>query len=354
MKKKCVFAALYTMTILIVGCSCGSQEDTLDGNVKKIIKTRAYTVKNHFDELTSDQPIYDMGYQAILGEMSKQLWTTQYFDKYGNTIKIEHFRLDDDGKEKTNMVSIYEYYSLEKGLISLVTTKSDLVGLLEERYIRNENGDLLEVVKLHNGEMSEKKKYSYNNSNQQIKEELYENQGLVEVIQYTYDSSEKNFGRLIKKENQNLKNDYRRETEYEFSDDGIVIKSRSKYYQDGELFSDFTTTYSDYIGEVATKEIRDGFSKPTLVSVDANGLKSEHGGGSQRMLITKELDDRGNLIKQVEEGLQKKNDNPLLMGFNNSAFEMNYTYNERGDWSQLLFKHGFTNSLIVRDIEYLD
>src|SRR5690554_5689901 len=103
MKKKCFFTVLYSLVTLLVGCSFGNQNDTLESRVKKVIKTRAYTLKTNFDELTYDEPIFQLGFQNVLGDISDGIWTIQYFDKHNNILKKEHIRLDDNKKEKIYM-----------------------------------------------------------------------------------------------------------------------------------------------------------------------------------------------------------------------------------------------------------
>lgn len=347
MRENGFLIVLFSILGLLVSCSAGKHRDILDAEVVKVVKTRAYTAKAHFDELTFDEPVYQfVGYQELLGDIDcSHVWTIQYFDQHNNILKVERVRLDDNEEEKIEMTTIYEYYSLEKGLLSSVKNESNLVGQFGEKYIRNENGDLLEIIRQHNDETKEKTKYLYNSTNQLIKEEIYKENGIAESIEYTYDSPLTVVGRLIRKEKVSGE-DYRRETDYELSDEGLVVSKRSKIYQDGGLFSDITTIYEDYIGDVATKEIRKGSSKPTLISVDAYGRKvDEHGGGDVETIIIKELDARGNIIKQIE----KESGGSEL-----NNFDIKYTYNDNGDWIKLLIKTNYGQYIFVRDIEYVN
>lgn len=360
MKKNFLFVVLYSLIGLLSSCSFGNRSDALNEKVVKIIKTRAYTAKVHFDESTFDEPVYQIGgYQDLLSDIDgSHVWTIQYLDKHNNVLKVERIRLGDGANEEIEMTTINEYFSEEGGLLSMIEKESKLVGQFREKYIRNENGDLLEVIKQHNDEITEKIKFLYNASNQLIKEETYEEGGIREAIEYTYDSPQKDIGKVIRKESENFRDDYRRETDYELSEEGFVLKKRSKYYQDGSLYSEFTTIYEDYIGEIATREIQDGFSGPTLVSENANGTKSEYGGGPKQTLIIKELDAKGNIIKQTEKELgstpqiQSKIDISSRNSFNN--VQMEYAYNDRDEWTRLLFKTGSLEYIIIRDIEYIN
>jgi len=344
--------------VIILGCDSKSRDNSSsEDKAVIIIKTKAYTTKPNFDKLTFDRPMYNLGYDEIISMDFS--WSVKYFDKYNNMIKLEKFNLDSNGSEKIYTTKVYQYYSPEKNQLSYVKIKNDW-GNEEEKYIRDSNGQLKEIIKNSSDTMNEKTVYTYNSTRQKIKKETYKQNGLVESFEYVYDSPQKDNSHVIKEIR--YYSNYRVETEYKWLNDKIT-SGRRKYFEDEKLVSDMTTYYKNYVGNVPTEEIAEGIDNSLKqVSEDGSVLRTIEGTPFRRKVV-KTLDDHKNiltystLIEDIDENGQTIAPSSFDLGLGTHRqriYECKYTYNQKNHWTELLFSADNQKYLVVREITYLD
>ena len=334
---------------IIFGCASKNQDSlSNEEKVVKIIKTKAYTTRPDFDKLAIDRPTYDMGYDRTLGmDLS---WGVQYFDKYGNILKWEKFKYDTTDDENIYKTIYYHYYNPQEKKLSLIKTDMGNWGSSEQKFIRNEDGRLVECITTTGSAMDEKILYSYNSSGKKIKKDVYEKEGKTESYEYVYDLPFKDSSNLVKEVCTNIKRNYKTETEKKWSSDGKIILERYKVISAGKLITDMTFNYSKHVGEIPLEETRIGFQ--TVIVGDPTVVRQK---------IVRELNNNQDIVKYKMEELDEKGkviQPTILKEISNIAMyrghELKYTYNDKNDWVELLLSAHNQKYIIVRDIKYLD
>lgn len=351
------------VTLSLGAYSCASKSDdysSAQDAIVKIIKTKCYSTRTSFDKLDKDKPEYDMGYDETI-EMDFS-FSTKYLDKYDNVIKLENFMLDSTGNERIYRTTTYQYYSPEKKQLALVKIKSDY-GNEENKYIRDNTGLLIEIIKSTGEKMFEKTVYKYSSSGQAIKKEVYREKGLKESFEYIYDSPKKDSGRIIKEIETNYGPSFTVEREYRWTEEGKNTSTRIKEFENGQLLSDLTFYYKKNSGDIVTEEVIEGYNAP-LKEVSQDGtvkkiVKCEPFRGTTIKTIdkhyniltysysTEDLNEKGQVIPKKKLGLLSDiYPNPRI-------YECKYTYNQKGDWIELLFSADNQKYLVFREIKYL-
>ena len=193
----CIIAFFLKTTF---SCASKSQDNfSTENKVVKITKIKVYTAKQDFDKLTIGEPVFNMSHDDNL-DMDLN-WETRYFDKYNNVLKLENFQIDNNGKEKIYRTIYYQYYSPQENKLSSRKTIIGSDDEVEEKYIRNSDGLLTEIIKIGKYKEQQKKLFTHNATGQQVKEEVYEQKGLKESSEYTYDSPQKDKAHMIKEVN---------------------------------------------------------------------------------------------------------------------------------------------------------
>lgn len=353
---KILFAGIVLMSQTL--CTNNEKNKTLDSSkIVKIVKTSAFTAKNEFDKLVPDEPVYDLGYDRTMGlDFS---WRIKHSDEFDNILCLEKYRQNKKGEEEVLETVYNKYFSSSEGKLSNVKIDK-IFGITEKKYNRNEEGVLMEIQTLENGKMDEKIICTYNEFGQKVKEEIYQESGLVKSFQYTYDIPSLSNGNIIKEIHHSIgKYKYRIEYDYYWSESNHLIKSKRKYYQDGKLLSDLVTHYESYVGNIATKEITEGYNlifdtlsreyideeliQQRLYRTTIDKSLNSYGDITKYIRFSKHIDQDGNEIKRS-----------LLYDIGD-VYECEYTYNKRNDWIKVLLSvDPFTKYIIIREITYID
>jgi hypothetical protein len=382
-----------------LGCASKSQGNaSTENNVVKIIKLKVYEAKRDFDKSVIDEPVYAMPYDENLD--MDLYWSVEYFDKYDNILKLERYKIDDNGKEEVLYTTYYQYYSPEKKRLSSIKTEHSSENWNEEeKYIRNSDGLLMEIIKYTKLSVSHKTVFTYNATGQKVKEEIYEQKGLKESFDYTYDSPQKDESHIVKEihvyydlKGKEVSNDLNYESssveiERKWSNEGKVISSRRKEFQKGELLSDRKCYYNQHIGDIATEIIEEGFDPPIkIMSLNgSNKIISTGGRRHFRSKTIKTLDSNNNVIEYTRSGkvLDEKDlvtkskepiedilatqlDKPASKKLIEPGFypkpageyedkqTYKYTYNKKNEWTEVLHSTSYQKYIITREIKYLD
>ena len=346
------YITILSLSFAFISClKNDSSESTSKQNISKVITTKAFTAKQEFDNLVEDKPALTMGYDRTLG--MDFTWNTKHLDKFGNIIYQEDLNLNDKGEQEVYRKITKEYFDPEQRKLSRIFDESKIYGKTEEKYVRNDQGQLQEILKTRNEKLDEKTVYTYNEVGQRTKRELFKEAGIYEINLYIYDSPSLTDGN-VKQETHKVFGDdgYTEELEYERTKDNKILKLRRKYFENEKLQSDVTTSYTAFIKDFPTMEVREGYDSPTTYT-DGTVIQSE----PYRMTTKYALNDNGDIIeyKSIVERLTKAEKRSVFDFDLITIYKCDYTYNENKDWIKLIFSpEPKIKYIISRDIKYLD
>ena len=410
MKQIFTFCIIAFFLKTIFSCASKSQDNfSTENKVVKITKIKVYTAKQDFDKLTIGEPVFNMRHDDNL-DMDLN-WETRYFDKYNNVLKLENFQIDNNGKEKIYRTIYYQYYSPQENKLS---SRKTIMGSdnEEEKYIRNSDGLLTEIIKIGKYKEQQKTLFTHNATGQRVKEEVYEEKGLKKSFEYTYDSPQEDKGHIIKEininydlTNKNVSDDnyesYSVKIEREWSNEGKLISSSAQELKNGEVLFDNKYYYKQYVGDIAIKIIVEGFHPPAkevnLLDLE-RGISNETIVGERQFFrheITKTLNTNNDIIEcslygevlnekgQViskkfipyqdrpksketlrESALRQLKESGGHQKVNNIKFspldyertdKYTYTYNQKNEWIEILYSFDkYQKHFILREIKYLN
>lgn len=363
MKTKLIYLFL---SVVLFSCTKNNPKMTpYNDSIKKIIITRTYTTKTEFNELKLNSPVYNgLGYDKSVGlELD---WTINHLDKYSNIIYQEEFMYDTiTNREIVTRKVTNEYYSDKDHKLSKVTIDNLKFGFITKLYLRNNLGILIEINKFDGKHLNEKTVFYLNEINQRIKEEVYEKDGLSAVYNYVYDKPSLKDGKIIQETyvkyenppNKFLSEWHREETDYIWDDSGKLNMTHIRYYQEGVKLSDYTTTYKDYIGDIASVVIKKGFENIFLSRDKNNKIDTSKFGPSFYSILKLDINEKGDISK-VDSKVQylSKSGAPInyypILSLGGTIVE--YLYNERNDWIKLILTSPLGEKYIsTREIIYL-
>jgi len=352
---KYIFNFFLLIGIFIISLSCSDKSPKLipyDNSIVKIIKTSAYEAENEFDEIVPGEPVYDLGYDRTMGlDFS---WRIEHFDKYNNIIYKERFHLNDYGEEEVYGKVINEYYSLGEGKLSKRII--DEYGITEIKYIRDEEGRVLEIQTINNDKLFEKTIYAYNESGQRIREEKFKKDGLDKIGEFYYNSEDKE-GKIIKEIHSWQKeiSKYTIEWNYEWYEDGLLYKSRKRCYEFGKVITDLFSQYENYHGAIASKESTTGFETPDAI---LSGKSQEDAKYDVDYSIERIYNNNGDLVRYIKSSeycddyITGEQSYPYTI----QDYRCEYIYNKKYNWIKaILFPLPISTDsfIIIREIVYL-
>jgi hypothetical protein len=346
------FLTTAAVVSILSSCSVDSPSNALKpANAVKAFKTRVFYAKNQFDEIVSDKPAYRMGYGGTLG--MDFTWNTKYIDEFDNVILQEDFMLDSSGNENVYRKTYRDYFSpIDHKLSSIRTEEGKRV--TKETYLRNDKGTLLTLKKEKAGALDQKVQFSYNDTGQRVKVEVFKEDGLVEMTSYVYDLPSFENGKIVKEVHEVLgKDGYREEFEYERANENLITRLRARVFYDGKLQSDIVTLNSNFVKSFATRRIEEGYNSPTK-SVDGTVYPST----PFKMTSMFTLNEEGNVIgytSELEDSGEFSGDD-LLRSFRSlTEYKCQYVYDENRNWIKLVFSPNVKDKYILtREITYFE
>jgi hypothetical protein len=304
------------MLFLFIQVSCNqdyiSNQDVSD-NVAKIISTRSYEVITSEDNIEITKP-YLFHPNSTRTYIQDYSWRITHYDMYNNVVYEAYLSLDDDGNEEIAQSTIYQYYSPDKNKRSKVI-ESESGREITIDYIRNSNGELMEVLSTNDSKKVNKTKIMYNNLGQRIREEQYQGSELKAITKYSYPSNSDlfpNYNLSVK-----INGNSRDEHAYVRRRDGKILQHTQSLYSADKL----TLYYSDNRSYHSNGECKE------IISETDNGNSL----GKQQKKIT--FNKHGNVIRNLSE-------------------EYIYVYNSKGDWTKVKFKGFGSKYVCERDITY--
>lgn len=339
-----VFKTTIPILLFMSIALCSTKQDNdpgLNSNVTKIITSRTYCAKNEFDKVIKDEPCYNIGYDKTLGPNYDFSWNRKHFDGYGNAVYEEHFTLDKNGKEVVYMKTTRKYSNAKESKLELLKNEYTS-SVSEEQYLRGKDDRLEELRKSIDGKLYEKYLFFYNEKDQRITMEKYQKNGLFEKTTYRYDSpSFTPSGETV--EAYDDQDDYRPKQiviEYERNEKHQDTKVRKReYWKNDKRNSDLTTIFSNYIGDIPTKKVTEGYGSPPAYS---DGRVAER---TQDKWTTSISVDKNNNILEYRTS---------YLGLRGRLYICEYKYNDRKDWIQLILTDSKVKYIITRDIKYIE
>jgi hypothetical protein len=331
-----------------------AQISEADESIVKVITTRAYTARNEFDKIVKDKPTTNMGYDESLGMDFG--WSTKHFDRHGNVVYQEYFFQDETQKEVVFRKVTKKFYAPKEGKLEFAKAEGTGGEVTEQQYVRANDGRLEELRTIVKDELEEKSLHSYNSFGQRITIETFKQGGISEKKTYLYESTE--FTATPISEIQEVYGDpnYRIEFSYERDESGRLVRLMKKYLESGQLKSDYTTSYSDYDGDIATTVIKEGYDSPSEWA-DENGGVQKNPPYHYRKAVSIKLNENRDIVeyKANIEPLQLHVEDKFTPGYVQQLYVCEYTYNDRQEWIELVFSPDRKTKYIVsREIKYLD
>lgn len=311
--------------------------------------TRAYKAQQEFDSLVIGEPEFSLGYDQTMGlDFS---WRTMHFDKYNNIVYIETLSLDEKGNEKISSHTSQIYFSPREKKLDRVIEKMDFGGTNIKEYIRNQQGQLIELREFYNNELTQKTIYHHNSYGQRIKEETFGKNGLLKTISYFFNSPQDSSQYYAKSifETVSENNKLSQETYYERDENYQLRKESFKSFTNNQLMTNLVYSYLDYNNGKATKIITEGFNKlsPTEEADTFQGI------------MHKTFNNIGDIIdfNYSTNSLNKRKSNNLLDDLVlRQNYRCQYTYNDKNDWIKIILTTKILQTdqyIITREIKYL-
>lgn len=339
--------------LTILSCSHADKgKEPNKSDASKIIITKAFSAKRHFDNWIEDKPAYNMGYdETITMDFS---WNKRHYDKFDNVIYEERFSLNKDSSENIYRKTTFDYYDAKTGKLKQIQEEGQFPGTIKKDFIRRSDGLLTEIKATNSDKLFEKTIFTYNEYGQRIKREVYKEDGLYEYNSYKYDNTS-NDGKLISERHEVFGDyNYREDFTYERNDANLILKMNRKYFEKNILKSELTTTYFDYKNEFATKIVEEGYYSPTTWT-DGTVVEST----PHKKVITFQLNSNNDILSYTLQMIEANSNpdefsNKIKLQPLRVVYECDYKYNSNGDWTQLIFKVSKNDIYIInREIQYL-
>jgi len=321
-------------------CSCNTNINK-EIEFSKIIKTRTFGTKQNFEKIVPDKPETFLGYdQTLKIDME---WANKYYDKYGNILKLERI-IARNGEIFSTI--IYKYYDAVKGKIKEIN-----YGSSKEEYNYNSNGKLLEIQTIDkNNEITDKIIFTYDNENGNlIKKKYYEIDKIKRQILFSFDENSK----IYLEKDINLDRNYRTEKSLKKDNLGNTNYEKVEIFENREnnKLSSIEYHLSNFLDSIPQKIRCKGFD--TRITIDTNtGVETKEKYEVEEFVIEKKFNSRNDIIEYSNKSVSPKNNVWFDLARRNEKYTVNYTYNDKNDWIELLLDVGSDKYICQREIKY--